>query len=202
MGALFRRLVTPRGRPPDEPPRLADVHPQWPIGVHSYGWPQIHDFGGAGLWIGDYCSISHNVHILLGGEHRPDWVTTYPFPAMAPWKREDSGHPASRGDVRIGHDVWVGMGALLLSGATVGNGAVVGAGAVIRGEVPAYAVVAGNPAEVVRYRFDADIVAKLERIKWWEWPEADVRAAVPYLTSDDVAAFIAYAAGRGTSVDR
>ena len=67
--------------------------------------------------------------------------------------------------------------------------------------MPAYAV-GRNPAEVVRYRFDADIVAKLERIKWWEWPEADVRAAVPYLTSDDVAAFIAYAAGRGTSVDR
>jgi virginiamycin A acetyltransferase len=76
----------------------------------------------------------------------------------------------SRGDTVVGHDVWLGYQALVLPGVTIGHGAVVAAAAVVAGDVPPYGVVAGNPARVVRRRFDDDDVARLLRAAWWEWP--------------------------------
>lgn len=162
------------------------------IGRGTYGAPHVEYWDErTRLTIGSYCSFASGVRILLGGEHRTDWVTTYPLRIKAdlPGAWED-GHPATKGDVAIGHDVWVGTGAMILSGVTIGDGAVIGAGSIVTHDVPTYAVVAGNPARVVRTRFDEATVAALLRIAWWGWPEERVLAEADALCSPDIAAFI------------
>ncbi|TXM75066.1 CatB-related O-acetyltransferase [Methylobacterium sp. WL103] len=157
------------------------------IGAYSYGRPKVR-FAESGrrLTIGRYCSIADKVEILLGGDHRLDWASTYPFAAMRGlWPEADApaDYHASRGDVSIGHDVWLGSGCMILSGVTVGHGAVVAARAVVARDVPPYAVVAGNPARVVRTRFDEAMVADLVACAWWDLPHATVARLVPLLQS-------------------
>ncbi|AWN49982.1 chloramphenicol acetyltransferase [Methylobacterium terrae] len=164
------------------------------IGPYSYGRPKIRfPESGAKLAIGPYCSIADKVEILLGGNHRTDWVSTYPFAAMKGlWPDLDApeGYHASRGDVAIGADVWLGSGCLVLSGVTIGPGAVVAARAVVTRDVPAYAIVAGNPARVTRHRFPPETVAGLVETAWWDLPPERVRALVPLLQGGDAAALI------------
>ena len=118
------------------------------IGEFTYGKPKVRfPESGRKLTIGRYGSIADKVEILLGGNHRTDWGTTYPFSAFRElWPgapRSDEYH-TSRGDVTIGHDVWLGSGAIILSGVTIGHGAVVAAHAIVTKDVPAYAIVGGN----------------------------------------------------------
>lgn len=162
------------------------------VGEHSYGCPAIRWWGEeAKLRIGRYCSIADSVSIFLGGNHRPDWVSTYPFNSIPAWPDAASikGHPATRGDVVIGNDVWIGDGATILSGVTVGDGAVIGARSVVTHSVPPFVIVAGNPAREIRERFPKHIAAALCRIAWWDRPDEEVRALVPLLMSGEVAKF-------------
>ncbi len=161
------------------------------IGDHTYGVPRVVSRGeGASLRIGKYCSIATDVTIFLGSEHRTDWVSTYPFPFL--WKEAGSisGHPSTRGDVIIGNDVWIGFGTTILSGVTIGDGAAIGACSLVIRDVPAYAIVAGNPSQVLRHRFEADTIQGLQRIKWWDWPDEKVRENVHLICSDSVRAFV------------
>jgi acetyltransferase-like isoleucine patch superfamily enzyme len=170
---------------------LANRYPEHQVGTGSYGEVEVLTFGEATtLEIGAYCSFASGVQIMLGGGHRMDWVTTYPFTALDERFSTIPGHPISKGDVRIGHDVWVGREALILSGVTIGSGAVIGARAVVSRDVAPYTIVAGNPAGPVRSRFAPDIVAKLLAIAWWDWPDERIDAAVPYLLSPDIKRFI------------
>ncbi|MEW5726856.1 MAG: DapH/DapD/GlmU-related protein, partial [Pseudomonadota bacterium] len=82
--------------------------------------------------------------------------------------------------VRIGNDVWIGAAAMILDGVTIGDGAVVAAGAVVTREVPPYAIVGGNPAKVIRYRFPPEIVEELQRIAWWDWPDRRIKDFEPF----------------------
>jgi len=163
------------------------------MGCHSYGAPIVRWWGEpANLAIGKYCSIADGVEIFLGGNHRTDWITTFPFPVMRAWPeaKRVTGHPSTRGDVSIGNDVWLGAGCAVLSGVRIGNGAVVACRAVVTRDVPAYAIVAGNPAKVVRMRFGADLVRRLEASAWWDWDPARIRQKLPLLLSDDVDRFL------------
>src|SRR5690606_15718598 len=102
------------------------------FGRGTYGTPEIHDWGeGAKLTIGNFCSIASGVEIFLGGEHRTDWVTTYPFNLLRESGKGIAGHPRSKGDVWIGSDVWLAHQSVILSGVSIGHGAVVGARAVV-----------------------------------------------------------------------
>ena len=161
------------------------------IGDHTYGKPRVISRGeGRSLTVGRYCSISTQVLIFLGSEHRTDWISTYPFPAL--WKEANSikGHPFSKGDVWIGNDVYIGYNVIILSGVTIGDGAVIGAGSVVAKDVPPYAVVAGNPAAVIRYRFDEETIKKLLEIKWWDWPDEMVKENIHLICNDAVDTFI------------
>ncbi|GJD92231.1 MULTISPECIES: CatB-related O-acetyltransferase [Methylobacterium] len=160
------------------------------IGAYSYGRPKVRfPESGRRLTIGRYCSIADKVEILLGGGHRLDWATTYPFAAMEglfPDAEAPEDYHVARGDVTIGHDVWLGSGCLILPGVTIGHGAVVAARAVVTRDVPPYAVAAGNPARAVRTRFEADTVAALLEAAWWDLPHATVSRLVPLLSSDRI----------------
>jgi acetyltransferase-like isoleucine patch superfamily enzyme len=172
-------------------PTLAEKYPHFPIGIGTYGDLTVLSWGGGTrLEIGAYCSFAKGVKVVLGGEHRPDWVTTYPFSVFESTATHIKGHPAAKGDVLIGNDVWIGMGALILSGVAIGDGAVVGAGSVVTKDIPPYAIVGGNPARLLRYRFSENHRQRLQKIAWWKWDKAQIARAIPDLLSEDIDRFI------------
>lgn len=171
---------------------LEDKLPNQKIGKHSYGELCLVDWSpnDGKLRIGKYCSFGPEVKVFLGGEHRADWISTYPFNVLEPNFSHITGHPHSKGDVTVENDVWIGWGALIMSGVRVGNGAVVGAYSLVTKDVPDYAIVAGNPARLVRMRFPPEVIARLLEIQWWNWPHERVRRAIPYLQSGDMEGFL------------
>jgi acetyltransferase-like isoleucine patch superfamily enzyme len=164
---------------------------KYDIGEWTYGTPSIRSGRAArALKIGRFCAIAYGVVIILGEEHRIDWVTTYPFSRLFPKAKRFPGHPRSKGDVIIGNDVWVGRDALILSGVEIGNGAVIAARSVVAKDVPPYSIVAGNPAKLVRFRFNKSVITDLQRIAWWNWSLSKIEEAWPFLLSSDIEAFI------------
>lgn len=167
------------------------------VGPGTYGIPTVHTFelDDTRLLVGNYSSLGSI--ILLGGEHAADRVTTYPHRILMGLEGAgEDGFPTRTGNTVIGSDVWACYQSMLLSGVRIGDGAIVAGGAVVTRDVPPYAIVGGNPARVIRYRFDDEQIAALLDIRWWDWPEDEVRAAVPLLAGADVDAFIAYARAR------
>lgn len=151
------------------------------------------------LIIGSFCSIGSGASFIMAGNqgHRQDWISTFPFfylledefhpPGEPPFSgARDGFRPA--GDTVIGHDVWIGAEAMIMPGIKVGHGAVIGARAVVTRDVESYAVVAGNPAKPIRKRFSESDQALLIEMRWWDWTEAQLREAMPLLTSGEVAA--------------
>ena len=151
------------------------------------------DFIGDHLTIGPFCAIAHGVRIFMnGGTHAMDGFSTFPFNIFGHgW--EDGFDPATwtamhRGDTVIGPDVWIGNRATLMPGVTIGAGAIIGAEAVVTRDVPHYAVVAGNPARVVKRRFDDATVDRLLHIAWWDWPEQRISRNLNAIRGADIAA--------------
>ena len=145
------------------------------------------------LKIGKFCSIANDVQIFLGGNHRIDWITTYPFSVLNSWPeaKDIKGHPCTKGDVIIGNDVWIGRKTLILSGVTIGDGAIVGARSVVTKDVAPYSIVAGNPAKLIRKRFDEKTIEKLLEIKWWDWNLEKIKKNLPLLLSNNIEQFFA-----------
>lgn len=170
---------------------LQELYPEYEIGRHTYGKPLICRFGKeTALKIGSFCSFASDIKILLGGEHRSDWVTTYPFNVR--WERAKgiTGNPSSKGDVSIGNDVWVGTGVTILSGVTIGDGAIIGAGSVVTKDIAPYSIVAGNPARFIRNRFEDEFVTRLLKVRWWEWDDAVIEKNISALLSDNISGFL------------
>jgi len=142
------------------------------IGKWTYVWgdSKIYVFSFKDtVKIGKFCSIADGVKILSGGEHGHRMrVANYPIRAHM-LNIKSYPDALSRGPVVIGNDVWLGSHALILSGVNIGDGAVVGAGAVVVKDIPPYAIVVGNPAKIIGYRFSEEIIMKLLEIKWWNW---------------------------------
>lgn len=145
------------------------------------------DKSNSKLIIGKFCSFAKEVSIYLGDEHRTDWITTYPFNILASNSYGYiKGHPKSKGDVIIGNDVWIANGAKILSGVHIGNGAVIGANALVTKDVPDYAIVGGNPAKLIRYRFDEETIQKLLDIAWWDCDIQTLSEIIPILQSNEL----------------
>lgn len=160
------------------------------IGDYTYGNPKIlFENEESNLHIGKFCSIANGVTIFLGGNHRTDWITTYPFNVLHtdfPAARNVVGHPSTKGDVTIGHDVWIGKGATILSGVTIGDGAVIAAESVVSKDVGPYEIWGGNPARLLKKRFDESQIQRLLEIKWWDWSIDEINRNVHILCSNNI----------------
>lgn len=192
---------------PDGSPHVGTVHlkavidhPRFVVGDYTYAsdfdppedWaarlaPYLFPFSQESLSIGKFCQIAHGVRFIgSSANHATDGLTTYPFTVFDPDAM--TGYQPDTRDTTIGHDVWLGYGAMVLPGARIGNGVIVGAGSVVRGAIPDYAIVTGNPAKVVRMRFSEDVIARLNALAWWDWPAERIAAARPAFEVGDVGA--------------
>jgi acetyltransferase-like isoleucine patch superfamily enzyme len=156
------------------------------VGRHTYyhGDPFVLYSDADRIEVGSFCSIAREVRILGGGEHATDLPSTYPLRTFLTRRGSGNWDVCPRGPTRIGNGIWIGFRALILSGVTIGHGAVIGAGAVVTKDVPAFAIVAGNPAAVVRYRFDARTIERLVALDWWNWPDKRIVELERYFYGD------------------
>ena len=146
---------------------------------------------GDRLKIGKFCSLACGAKFLFtSGNHSMQSLSTYTFPIF----HEEWGLDAkdirsawdNKGDIVIGNDVWIGYEAVILSGVTVGDGAIIGARAVVTKDVPPYTIVAGVPARPIRKRFDEEVIAKLQALRWWDWDEEKIKRCIPAIQSGDI----------------
>ncbi len=159
----------------DDPQRLPPPHVL--VGRHTFfgsGARFLTYTAEERIRIGKYCSFAADVTIFTGGGHSTDTVSTFPFEHALFGTTNPTRSSRSTRDTVIGNDVWVGDGAVIAGGVCVGDGAVIGTRAVVFSDVPPYAIVAGNPATVLRHRFSRATIAALLRIAWWEWPEEEI----------------------------
>jgi acetyltransferase-like isoleucine patch superfamily enzyme len=162
------------------------------IGRYTYGIPEIDVYQNSErkVTIGSFCSISKNVRIITGGVHPADWVSTFPIRDFVGVDIPYDGMPTSNGEIVIGNDVWIGTGATILSGVTIGHGAIIGAGSIVTRNIPAYGIVGGVPARLIKMRFKQDHIDDLLQIQWWNWDINKIKKNVKYLSSNNIDAFI------------
>ncbi|NCS97528.1 MAG: CatB-related O-acetyltransferase [Candidatus Pacebacteria bacterium] len=187
------KLFTPRLFTKDVVPKKFRDH----IGVYTYGKPIIKEFGDNGtLTIGNFCSIAKDTILILGGAHRADWITTYPFPKYGKYftqtKTNANDYSQNKGGIVIGNDVWIGTGVTILPGVRVSDGAIIGTNALITKDVPPYAIVGGNPAKIIKYRFTETEIEKIRDTKWWEWDIQKINEAIDILSSENIDALVAF----------
>lgn len=148
------------------------------VGRHTYGVKRSSFHGPrryCDVSVGAFCSIAPEVLFMPAADHDMTTIANYP---MGPRLFDCMGaceYMTGKGPIVIGNDVWIGRRAIVLSGVTVGDGAIIGAGAVVSRDVPPFAVAAGNPARVVRYRFTDEEIEMLLDLAWWHWPEDRIR---------------------------
>lgn len=163
------------------------------IGRFTYGYENIsiRQYGeGANLEIGSFCSIASCITIFLGGNHRTDWITTYPFGHVNIDQLGGElikGHPSSNGDIIIGNDVWIGHGVTIMSGVTIGDGAVIAANSTVTKSIGPYEIHGGNPAKIIKKRFEDSVINELLGMAWWNLSESDIKKIAPDISSTPTA---------------
>ena len=147
------------------------------------------NFIGDKLTIGKFCMIASGVTFIMNGaNHLTDAISTYPFAIFGNgWDgaMERKSYP-TRGDTKIGNDVWVGYKATIMAGVEIGDGAIIAANSVVAKNVAPYSIVGGNPAREIRKRFTEEQIEKLLEIKWWDWPIEKITEKVQFLTGRDI----------------
>jgi acetyltransferase-like isoleucine patch superfamily enzyme len=167
------------------------------IGKYTYGSPQIKwKNENANYICGRFCSIAANVRIYLGGNHRSDWITAYPFGHINKDifnSHDGTGHPTTKGDVIIGNDVWIGDNTTIMSGVTIGDGSIIANNSHVVKNIEPYSIHGGNPARFIKYRFSKEQIEKLLEIKWWDWDDDKINKSTKFLCSNNIDEFINYA---------
>ena len=146
---------------------------------------------GDRLIVGKFCSIACGAKFIFNCANQSlKSLSTYTFPLFyEEWELErDNVTDAweNKGDIVIGNDVWIGYDAVIMAGVTIGDGAVIGARTVVTKDIPPYTIVGGVPAREIRKRFDEETVAKLLRLKWWDWPVDRVKDSIPHIVKGDI----------------
>lgn len=148
-----------------------------------------YDFVGDKLIIGKFCQIASGVEFIMNGaNHCMKRVTTYPFNIMSNGWENTAPNMTDmplKGDTVIGNDVWIGQNVTILPGVQIGDGAIIGANSVVASDIPAYHIAVGNPCRVVKKRFADDLIAHLEKIKWWDWDERKIFQNLDILCSNN-----------------
>jgi virginiamycin A acetyltransferase len=148
-----------------------------------------YDFIGDKLIIGKFCQIAAGVEFVMNGaNHQMNAATTYPFYIFGTWEQPapaQSDLPL-KGDTVIGNDIWIGQNVTILPGVHIGDGAIIGANSVVASDVAPYTIVAGNPAKLIRKRFDDELTALLLKFKWWDKPIDEINSLIPLLTCSDL----------------
>lgn len=144
--------------------------------------------GHGDLYIGKFTSIAYGVEIIMGAaNHSIHSFSSYPFNLISSnWASKLGMKKAdmpNKGDTVIGNDVWIGREVKIMPGVTIGDGAIIGSYSVVAKEVPPYGVVVGNPAELLKIRFNQETVAFLEKIRWWDFDSGTMEKAIPYLST-------------------
>lgn len=141
------------------------------------------------LIIGKFCQIAFGVEFVMNGaNHQMNAVSTFPFYTLEGWEMKP---PALtdlplKGDTVIGNDVWIGQNATIMPGVHIGDGAIIGANAVVASDVDPYSIVVGNPARLIRKRFDDEMIGLLEKFAWWDKSIEEINVLIPILTSSDL----------------
>ncbi|MBZ9637763.1 CatB-related O-acetyltransferase [Clostridium sp. FP1] len=138
------------------------------------------------LIIGKFCSIACKAKFLMtSGNHTMKSLATYTFPIFYEEWGLDVSHITdawdNKGDIVIGNDVWIGYDAIIMSGVKIGDGAIIGTRAIVTNDVPPYTIVGGIPAKVIKKRFNDDIILKLLKIKWWDWPDEKIQTSIQHI---------------------
>ena len=151
--------------------------------THLYPW------NNDKLVIGKFCQIAAGVEFVMNGaNHQMNAVSTFPFYTLAGWDMKAPA-PADmplKGDTIIGNDVWIGQNATILPGVHIGDGAIIGASSVVGSDVEPYTIVAGNPAQFIRKRFDEELTNLMLEWRWWDKPIEEINSLIPVLTSSDL----------------
>ena len=151
--------------------------------THHYPWL------GDKLIIGKFCQIAAGVEFVMNGaNHQMNTVSTFPFYTLEGWNMNppETEDLQLRGDTVIGNDVWIGQNATILPGVKIGDGAIIGANSVIGSDVEAYTIVAGNPARIIRKRFDDDLIKLMLEWKWWDYSIDEIDGFIPILTNSNL----------------
>ena len=148
-----------------------DDHRNGPEKFEEYNVLYNYDVSKVKLIIGKFCAIAAETRFIMTGDHKLDAISTYPFPIFGHgWESAFNVYDLPvKGDIVVGNDVWFGYDSLIMNGVTIGNGAIIATRAVVVKNVPAYSIVAGNPAKVVKMRFDDTTIHRLQEIAWWDW---------------------------------
>jgi len=141
------------------------------------------------LIIGKFCQIAAGVEFMMNdANHQMNAVTTFPFYTLEGWEMNapDPSEMPFKGDTVIGNDVWIGQNAVILPGVHIGDGAIIGANSIVGSNVAPYTIVIGNPAKVLRKRFDDELTDLLLRFKWWDKSIDEIDRLIPILTCSDL----------------
>jgi virginiamycin A acetyltransferase len=164
-----------------------------PAGVEKFEANVLYhfDFVGDKLIIGKFCAVATGVKFIMnGGNHNIQDFPSYPFAIFSgDWRERlpaDYAFP-SRGDTVVGNDVWLGYDSLIMPGVKIGDGAIVASRSVVTKDVPPYHIVGGNPARVLRARFDAATIQALLEIRWWDWDAAKITRNLAAICGTDIA---------------
>ena len=147
------------------------------------------DFTGDKLIIGKFCQIASGVEFIMnGGNHLVEGISTFPFSIFGNgWEGAMEGKAfPNKGNTEIGNDVWIGYRSLIMPGVKIGDGAIIATASVVTKDIPPYSIVGGNPAKILRRRFDEAVIGKLLEIRWWNWDAAKITKNVRTLTSNDI----------------
>ncbi|HHB81366.1 MAG TPA: CatB-related O-acetyltransferase [Aliiroseovarius sp.] len=159
--------------------------------------PYLYEGAPERLVIGKFGQFANGTLFITSSANHPRrGFSTYPFAIFTPESmRAYEAENELPGDTLVGNDVWLGHDVKIMPGVTLGDGVIVGAGSVVSRDMPPYAVVAGNPARVVRMRFAPDIIERLLSIRWWDWPLEQIEANLQAIEGADIARLEAAAAG-------